>query len=178
MTHPLHLLPLESARFELKPLGSIVGAVDGVWWPRSRNLRDELLQVYPLLRDRVCHLERVCYRYSNWDSVPRKVSIDGDIVRLDGYTTQELDTVQFVGIRTSLVFALIPPGTEPEVAELASMLAMTGAVTQSAHALNEEAADTTARIHQRQVAERVWDDEGGHAPPPSRTAMRPAEVTP
>ncbi|BDD82278.1 hypothetical protein TPB0596_20410 [Tsukamurella pulmonis] len=87
MTHPLHLLPLESARFELKPLGSIVGAVDGVWWPRSRNLRDELLQVYPLLRDRVCHLERVCYRYSNWDSVPRKVSIDGDIVRLDGYTT-------------------------------------------------------------------------------------------
>lgn len=178
MTHPLHTPAPTTARFELKPSGSIVGAVDGVWWPRSRDLRDELLQVHPLLRDRVRHLERVCYRYSNWDSVPRTVSIDGVIVRLDGDTNQDLDTVRFIGSRTSLVCALIPPDTEQDVAELASTLAMTGAASQSAHALNVEAAATTSVIHQRQAAERVWDDEGGHAPPVARTTPRNAEVAP
>ncbi|BDD83476.1 hypothetical protein TPB0596_32390 [Tsukamurella pulmonis] len=178
MTHPLPPIAPVPARFELKPIGSIVGAVDGVWWPRSRDLHDELQQVYPLLRDRVCGLERVCYRYSNWDAAPRKVLIDGDVVRLDGYTTQELDTVRFVGIKSSLVCALIPPGTEQEVAELASVLAMTGALSQFAHAFNVKAAETTSRRHQRQDAERVWDNEGGHAPPASRTAPPVAEVSP
>ncbi|KXP08441.1 hypothetical protein AXK57_16070 [Tsukamurella pulmonis] len=95
--------------------------------------------------------------------------IDGDVVRLDGYTTQELDTVRFVGIKSSLVCALIPPGTEQDVAELASALAMTGTPPQF---------ETTSRRHQRQDAERVWDNEGGHAPPATRTAPPVAEVSP
>ncbi|WP_288338309.1 DUF5994 family protein [uncultured Gordonia sp.] len=162
MTHPHHPDTPPSARFELKAFGSIPGAVDGVWWPRTRDLPDELVQVHALVRGRILRVERVCYRYSNWDPAPRKISIDGNLIRLDGYNMQSLDTIRFVGNGSSLVLALIAPETDTDVAELASVLEMTGAASQTPHDLNLEALRTVNATHQRDAAEQSWDDEGGH----------------
>ncbi|QRY86088.1 hypothetical protein JVY00_08555 [Tsukamurella tyrosinosolvens] len=162
MTHPHHPDTPPSARFELKAVGSIPGAVDGVWWPRTRDLPNELAQAHALVRARILRVERVCYRYSNWDPAPRKTSIDGNLIRLDGYTTHPLDTIRFVGNGSSLVLALIAPETDTDVAELASVLEMTGAASQSPHDLNLEALRTVNATHQRDAAEQSRDDEGGH----------------
>ena len=54
------------------------------------------------------------------------------------------------------------PETDTDVAELASVLEMTGAASQSPHDLNLEALRTVNATHQRDAAEQSWDDEGGH----------------
>lgn len=178
MTRPWETAATLPARFELKAVGAVAGAVDGVWWPRSRDLPDELLQAYAMARARISHVERVCYRFSNWDPAPRSISIGGDLVRLEGFVTQELDTVRFVGTDGVLLLALIPPESEPDVAQLASLLAMTGAAAQPAHGFNVDAEKSATATHQLHVAERAWEDEGGHAPPSPRSGRRTSRSAP
>ncbi|GAA1000401.1 DUF5994 family protein [Nocardiopsis tropica] len=172
MTHPLSP-PIQPGRLHIKPAGSILGAVDGVWWPQSRDLPTEVNRIVATLHGSMAHLERVCYRYSDWDPAPRKIWIESELTRLDGYYLQALDTVRFVGGGVTLTLAVIPPGAETDVAELATLLAMTGATSQSAHAFNVEAIATTSATHQRHAAEREWESEGGHAPP-----SRPPQPSP
>jgi hypothetical protein len=172
MTHPTRLHS-HDMRFRIKSADAIRGAVDGAWWPESRDLPTELLSILPDIHSRVSSLERVCYRYSEWNPAPRKVALGDRPVKLDGYAMQELDTVRFVGSGASLVIAVIPPDTEPDAAAMAMTLAMTGARSQHAHTLNIQAVGAASTVRQNRAAETAWESEGGHPPsvgaPPALT---------
>lgn len=167
MTHPLHAA-LEEARLLIKPDGSISGAVDGAWWPQTRNLPNELAAVLPAIKDRLIHLDRVGYRFSDWNEAPRRIFVDEDLIRLDGYTLQPLETVRLVGRDETLLLAVVPCDCVPDVAHLAMLLAMTGAASQTVHGLNLQAASTIKSAHEILVAEEDWESEGGHPPPGPR----------
>lgn len=162
MTHPPLAHPTHN-RFQLKLAGSIAGAVDGAWWPESRNLAIELITIMGEVHARIASVERVCYRYSDWAEAPRTVLVDGRAVKLDGYLYQEIDTVRLVGSNETLVIALVPAATDSDTAQAAMTLAMTGATTQHAHSLNIAAAQSISVTRGNCDAVTAWDSEGGHA---------------
>jgi len=163
MAQPV-LAPPRQLRFRLKPAGSVLGSVDGAWWPRSRRLPDELPEIVQTISFRLPELERVCYRFQEWDDAPRRARIGDKWVRLDGYAHQRPETIRFVGSGTTLVFALIAPDADPEAAHDAMMLAAGRGNTQSPHDFYLTAEANISDHRDTQTAEDDWESEGGQPP--------------
>src|SRR5437764_8791363 len=86
---------LPSARISFDPALIRHGAVDGGWWPRSRNALTELpgliaaLDVLPGVR-----VQRVAVHRDEWDDIPRQLTGGGGHrVRVDWFTTISRHTV-------------------------------------------------------------------------------------
>lgn len=58
---------------------------DGTWWPRTRNLVDELPGLIAALREHGRPVARVAYHLDSWDAAPRRLTIEGQRVRLGGF---------------------------------------------------------------------------------------------
>jgi hypothetical protein len=104
-------------RLSLKPDVSNTGFVDGAWWPASRDLAAELPALAAELEPRLGRVESVSYHLGAWESVPRKISINDEAVRLSGYRTQDRDTVDVIGGRRRLTLLIVPPETDPQAAQ-------------------------------------------------------------
>ncbi|WP_409463996.1 DUF5994 family protein [Amycolatopsis sp. GA6-003] len=144
----------------------MTGHVDGAWWPRTRDLGTELpaLLVLPALRlDRI---ERVAYCLADWPQAPRHLTVDGAVVRLEGFRSQHPGTVTVVGARDRLTLLVVPPETEPADAE--------HILTTAAHRDNRDTVENllatgnghgtgTATDSGDEAAQR-WDAEGGRLP--------------
>ncbi|MFE6334458.1 DUF5994 family protein [Streptomyces sp. NPDC057798] len=110
-----------AARLALKPRktdGTSRGLLDGAWWPRSRDLLSEL----PLLTDTLDPLwgriTRIAVNPEHWPVIPRKVPVDGHIVKI-GWFTRELDPHKLLLLsygtgRWDLL--VIPPETDAQSA--------------------------------------------------------------
>ena len=106
----------DTHRLKVKPDAPVTGFVDGAWWPASRDLAAEL----PALASELATwgaVESVSYNLDAWDKAPRKVRVDGRLVRLDGFRSQDHDTVDVIGARRRLTLLIVPPETEPRAAE-------------------------------------------------------------
>jgi Family of unknown function (DUF5994) len=104
-------------RFSLKPDVSRTGFVDGGWWPASRDLAAELPALAAELEPRLGRVRSVSYHLGAWDTVPRRIDIDGAAVRLAGYRTQDHDTVDVISGRRRLTLLIVPPETDPQAAQ-------------------------------------------------------------
>lgn len=106
-------------RVGLKPDGPASGDVDGAWWPGSWDLAGELPALAALLAARLGWVERVTYNLSVWDPAPRRVTVDGRVVRLEGFVSQPAEVVTVVGRggRLRLTLLVVPPDTDPATAE-------------------------------------------------------------
>jgi hypothetical protein len=123
MSDPARTTPGPSqARLALKPGMPRTGAVDGAWWPHSRDLVAEvpaLVAAFPATAGRV---QRVGFGRSMWDAVPQRVRgwADGRRIGLDGFAAFAADVVWVATSITGsapLFLLVVPPDTAPEVAD-------------------------------------------------------------
>ena len=103
-------------RLSLKPESATPGFVDGAWWPASRDLAAEMPSLLAALGDRAGVVERVSYNIDAWNAVPRKVRVDGNVVRMGGFRSQSAATLKVLGERRTLTLLVVPPETDEQAA--------------------------------------------------------------
>ena len=65
--------------------GDGASAFDGAWFPRSRDLTAEVPELIAELERRDVRVERFTYALDAWLPVPRKIVVNGRIVRTGGF---------------------------------------------------------------------------------------------
>lgn len=111
-------------RLRLKHKSPTSGYVDGAWWPRSDDLAAELPNLLSVLVIRLGPINRVLYRIGEWSTSPRKLVINDDLVRLDGYRLQPPATIEVQGFnRARIVLLVVPPHLKPDNAHATMMAA-------------------------------------------------------
>jgi hypothetical protein len=94
------------------------GFVDGAWWPHSNDLVAELPWLIAQMSERGYRIRRVTYNLDAWAPAPRRLIVDGQVIKLGGFRTQspaELVLVDGGGWqRTELV--VVPPRSDPALA--------------------------------------------------------------
>ncbi len=116
------------ARISFRQPVSGAGFVDAGWWPRSLDLAAELPPLLDVLWTACRNVTRVTYNLEFWDAAPRRIEVEGRVVRLGGFRRQNpllLSLVDPWG-REHIDLLVIAPQTDVDVAEQA--LAMTGGV--------------------------------------------------
>ncbi|MFF7278672.1 DUF5994 family protein [Streptomyces griseorubiginosus] len=81
-----------SARLALKSVGASPGQVelDGAWWPRSRDLSDELPALADVLDPLWGRITRIAVNPRYWPVIPQRIFVNGHVVKVGWFTT-ELD---------------------------------------------------------------------------------------
>lgn len=144
----------QASRVALKPPGSLAGFVDGAWWPRGLDLAAELPSLLAALADRLGRAGRITFNLTAWNPSPRRLSVDGDDVRLEGFRTQHANTLTVIGTdrRTRLTLLVIPPATDPVHAyQVLDAAAEQDNVDSPEALLRDRAGSATQR----------WETEGG-----------------
>jgi hypothetical protein len=118
-------LPLPRLRFD--PALIRPGAVDGGWWPYSRNALTELPGLIALLKDQAgVRAQRVSVHREEWDEIPARLAVGGRVVRVDWFMTIPRHTISVtVAGREPIALLVVPPGTPAEAAQAAMNLAAT-----------------------------------------------------
>jgi hypothetical protein len=109
----------EHLRLTLKPTAPATGAVDGGWWPRSRDLTAEVPALLAVLADRLGAVEGVSYNPDDWGPTPSKIIAGGGRIRLGGYRTQHRDTVDVYGRQQLVTLLVVAPEATAPVAQAA-----------------------------------------------------------
>lgn len=119
-----HHGPEHTPRLRLKRKAPIAGSVDGAWWPHSDNLPAELHDLVAVLSVRLGSVSRVTYNLAEWDTPPRKIRVDGQTVRLDGYHRQPAHTVGILdGHGGEIILLVVPAQTGADEAHSVMMAA-------------------------------------------------------
>ncbi|WNG88471.1 DUF5994 family protein [Mycobacterium sp. ITM-2016-00317] len=119
-----HNGPQNTPRLRLKRKSPITGFVDGAWWPHSDDLAAELPDLLAVLSVRLGAVSRVTYKRSEWATAPRKLVVDDQLIRLDGYDRQPASTVGVVDSRgASIVLLVVPAHTDSDHAHAVLMAA-------------------------------------------------------
>ena len=105
------------------------GAVDGGWWPHSRNTPAELpglvatLDCQPGVR-----VQRLSVHRDDWDDIPHRLTTDkGQVIRVDWFTTIARHTISVTTAgREPITLLVVPPGTAEGTAQTTLNMAATG----------------------------------------------------
>jgi Family of unknown function (DUF5994) len=105
------------------------GAVDGGWWPHSRNALTELpgliaaLDSYPGVR-----VQRLSVHRDDWDEIPHRLTADaGHVIRVDWFTAIPRHTVSVTTAgKEPIELLVVLPGTAEGTAQAAMNMAATG----------------------------------------------------
>jgi hypothetical protein len=96
------------------------GAVDGGWWPRSRNALTELPALIAALDARPgVRVQRLAVQRDEWDEIPHQLTADGNhFVRVDWFNTIPHHTVSVTtaGGREPIALLVVSPDTPTETA--------------------------------------------------------------
>lgn len=86
-------------------------------WPRTRDLTAELPALLAAVAARLGRIDRVTYHLSDWPTPHRRVTFDDRVVRLEGFQSQQSDSLTVIGgNRDRLTLLVVPPDTSPVVA--------------------------------------------------------------
>ncbi|MFJ8661211.1 DUF5994 family protein [Streptomyces sp. NPDC093795] len=165
--------PLLSARLSLTPETSLVGQLDGAWWPESRDLEAELPSLIDALEGRFGRITRVTVNPTRWPVVPHKVAVTGHTVHVGWFTEQDPDKMILLSYTVGRCDLLvIPPETEPAAAaRLMTAAANPGSVLTAGALMTDEATDEAAtgrRVRDARSGEDARETDGGPALPPLR----------
>jgi len=126
--------PENRPRLRLKRKAAMTGYVDGAWWPRDDDLTTELPDLLAVLSVRLGAVARVTYNLGEWADAPRKASIGGQIVRLDGYHRQPPNTLGVLDTYGNrIVLLVVPAHTAPNRAHA---IVMAAAATEDASSVD------------------------------------------
>ena len=109
----------EHLRLTVKPTAPATGAVDGGWWPRTRNLAAEVPALLSVLADRLGAIEGVSYNPDDWGPTPSKIIAGGGRIRLGGYRSQHRDTIDVYGRQQLVTLLVVAPEATALVAQAA-----------------------------------------------------------
>jgi hypothetical protein len=131
-------------------------AVDGAWWPWSRDLAVELADLvdhFPPDRPRVA---RAVFSPPDWEPVVRRVPVARGYVKVGSFPRDDTHLLTLaLSDRTRLRLVVIPPGFTQEQGEEALLAGSTPGNAHSASDLLHEVADQPAVDPQGH-----WDDGG------------------
>jgi hypothetical protein len=108
-------------RLQLGPTMAGTGAVDGGWWPRSRDPDAELPGLIAGLDSSLGPITRVALNLDAWDTAPRRVAVDGRRVRVGWFRQMDPDTIAVTRASQDRVALLVVP---PEATTAAAGIAM------------------------------------------------------
>ncbi|MFE7170272.1 DUF5994 family protein [Streptomyces sp. NPDC057616] len=122
---PLSAVPFRAptARLALKPVSPSPGQaeLDGAWWPRSRDLTQELPALADVLDPLWGQITRIAVNARYWPVLPRRILVNGHAVKI-GWFTSELDPHMILllsGTSGRWDLLVIPPETtRPSAARL------------------------------------------------------------
>lgn len=100
-------------RLEMKPDGAATGSVDGGWWPRTLDPTAAFPELVSVLETRVGPVSRIAYNLGFWEPAPRKQTVDGRVIRYEGFHTIDSHTVTAIGKNTRRVSLLVVPPHTP-----------------------------------------------------------------
>ena len=119
-TTPAAAQTAPAPRLRLKPKGSLEGHIDGGWWPHSTDMSHELPALARVLAIRLGRLTRTAFSLDAWDTAPRRIVVAGQLIRLEGFRSQDEHTVHVSGPdRTRISLLVIPPDASPTAAHQA-----------------------------------------------------------
>jgi hypothetical protein len=125
-------------RLRLESTGSRGTLLDGAWWPRSTDPAAELpglALAIDRLREPISHLVLAA---DGWDSHPRRLGMNGRILRLGYFTSQPTSLLTALcrnGDRVDLL--VVPADTAADTAAAAMALAATaGNLVRAQHILD------------------------------------------
>jgi hypothetical protein len=145
------------------------GLLDAAWWPRSRDLESELPGLLDTLWLAGRDVVRVSYALDYWDRAPRRLRVDGRVVRMGGFHTQipGLLTLLDAWGRERINVMVVPPDTPPAVADRALALVAGDPNADHPDQVLEHARDQlTAGADDRRHVDAnarngAWEDDGG-----------------
>jgi hypothetical protein len=108
-------------RLRLDPTMAGSGAVDGGWWPRSRDPDAELPGLIAGLESSLGPITRLALNLTLWDTAPRRVAVDGRRVRVGWFRHLDADTVGATRAGQNRVALLVVP---PQATTAAAGIAM------------------------------------------------------
>ncbi|MGO1050001.1 DUF5994 family protein [Crossiella sp. CA198] len=112
-------------RVQLKPVDASPGFLDGGWWPNTMDLGRALPALLSALRERLGPVSRVTYHLEHWLPAPRRLTVGGRTVRLEGYRSPDPRTITVTGQSGQrIVLLVVPPETaEPEARRVLELTA-------------------------------------------------------
>lgn len=169
-------------RLVLAPPGTAPVLIDGVWWPRSRDLTAELPALIEALDPLWGRITRVTVNPAFWPVIPRKVPVQGHVVHVGWFEAEQdphkLLLLSYTVGRWDLL--VIPPETEPATAARLMATATDPSRSLTATGLIHEAERFRAAVEAAAgsdlIQEAVRDSEGGHDA--RRPAYMPSSTTP
>jgi Family of unknown function (DUF5994) len=111
-------------RLQLGPTMAGTGAVDGGWWPRSRDPDAELPGLIAGLDASLGPITRVALNLDAWDTAPRRVAVDGRRVRVGWFRQMDAHTIGVTrAAQDRVVLLVVPPQATTAAAQLAMAMA-------------------------------------------------------
>jgi hypothetical protein len=105
----------------------------------------ELPQLLDVLWSADREIEHVTYHIGEWEPVPRRMTVEGRLVRLGGFATSNPSTVRLTGSAGNerIDVLVVPPETDAVVAERALRLASVADSALTAGEILQRAASPT-----------------------------------
>ncbi|HEY9293608.1 MAG TPA: DUF5994 family protein [Microlunatus sp.] len=146
-------------RLQLK-LIMVDALLDGAWWPRSRDLRDELPSLADHWPTSFGRIVRVLYAAADWDASPRRIFSRGTMIPASSfpYENSHKIIITLAGQRRRLELLVIPPDTTPADARLAFAIATDTGNRHTATQIITGLAQRTISNDQVREQHRLSDD--------------------
>jgi Family of unknown function (DUF5994) len=164
------LAPPSTPRLRTEPAGSPRTLLDGGWWPRSTDPFAELPGLILAIDTLHGPVTRVVLAADGWDSHPRRLGVNGRVLRLGYFSSQPTCLITALcanGDRIDLL--VIPPNTATGTADARMILAATASnLLHTARSSNILSTVSTSAPH---PAERAAKPCG--APKAASQAVRP-----
>jgi hypothetical protein len=117
-------------RLQLDPTMAGTGAVDGGWWPRSRDPDAELPGLIAGLDSSLGPVTRVALNLDAWDTAPRRVAVDGRRVRVGWFRHMDAHTIGLTrAFQDRVALLVVPPQATTAAAEIAMAMAADAATS-------------------------------------------------
>jgi Family of unknown function (DUF5994) len=111
-------------RLRLDPAMAGTGAVDGGWWPRSRDPDAELPGLIAGLDASLGPITRIALNLDAWDTAPRRVAVDGRRVRVGWFRHMDAHTIGVTRAgQNRITLLVVPPQATTAAAEIAMAMA-------------------------------------------------------
>ena len=111
-------------RLQLDPTMAGTGAVDGGWWPRSRDPDAELPGLIAGLGSSLGPITRVALNLDAWDTAPRRVAVDGRRVRVGWFRHMDAHTIGLTrAFQDRVALLVVPPHATTAAAGVAMAMA-------------------------------------------------------
>ena len=133
------------ARLRLNPTLSAWGALDGGWWPRSRDARAELPGLVASLGTRFGVIIRAMLNLDVWDDNPRRLIAGSRRIHMGWYHTMPSDRIYLIntaGVRFVLV--VVAPEATQELAGTVMAMAAGGSTNGTSPAATLSGRETAA----------------------------------